>query len=140
LRLEGGLRWSIYSIVAVLFATGVAWWLLDERAGPARHYLIATHGLAAMAFLVALGATFTLHVREGWRRRLNRVSGAVVLTIAGVLMLTAFGLYYFGSDALRSCTSDLHIIIGLALPLLLAVHIVLGRRGRKLNASLEDEM
>ena len=93
-----------------------------------------------MGFLVALGATFTLHVREGWRRRLNRGSGAVVLTVAGVLILTAFGLYYFGSDALRSWTSVLHIIIGLALPLLLAVHVVLGRRARKRNGSLEDEM
>ena len=140
MRLEGGLRWSIYAIVAVLFITGDAWWLLDERSGGSRYYLIATHGLSAMGFLVALGATFTLHVREGWRRRLNRGSGAVVLTVAGVLILTAFGLYYFGSDALRSWTSGLHIIIGLALPLLLAVHVVLGRRARKRNGSLEDEM
>jgi hypothetical protein len=140
LRLESGLRWSIYALVAALFATGVAWWLLDERFGAARHDLIAAHGLAAMAFLVAVGATFTLHVREGWRRRLNRGSGAVVLAVASLMMLSAFGLYYIGSDALRGLTSDLHIIVGLALPLLLAVHVVLGRRARKDIESLEDEM
>jgi hypothetical protein len=140
LRLEGVLRWSIYAIVAVLFVTGVAWWLLDERSGASRYYLIAAHGLAAMGFLVALGATLTLHVREGWRRRLNRGSGAAVLTVAGVLMLTAFGLYYSGSDSMRSWTSALHLSIGLALPLLLAVHVALGRRARKRNGSLEDEM
>jgi len=140
LRLDGGLRWSIYTNVFALLATGVAWWALDTGPSAVRHYLIAAHGLAAMAFLVALGATFTLHVREGWRRRLNRASGAVVLAIASVLTLSAFGLYYIGSEALRDVASDLHIVVGLALPLLLAVHVVLGRRSRPRIDSLEDEM
>ena len=83
-----------------------------------------------MAFLVAFGAIIALHVREGWRRRLNRASGALVLGVTGLLILTAFGLYYVGSDALRGLTSDLHIVIGLVLPFLLAAHIVLGRRAR----------
>jgi cytochrome b subunit of formate dehydrogenase len=140
LRLESGLRWSIYAVVAALLATGVAWWLLDKGPSVVRLYLIAAHGLAAMVFLLALGATFTLHVREGWRRRLNRASGTVVLAIAGVLILSAFGLYYIGSEALRDWASDLHIAVGLALPVLLAVHVVLGRRARPSIDSLEDEM
>jgi hypothetical protein len=130
LRLERGLRWSIYTIVTALFATGVAWWVLDEGPSMARLYLIAAHGLAAMAFLVALGAILVGHVREGWRRRLNRASGTLVLTIAGLLILTAFGLYYVGSDALRSLASTLHIFVGFAWPLMLATHIVFGRRAR----------
>ncbi len=125
MRLERGLRWSIYTIVAALFATGVAWWVLDEGPSTARLYLIAAHGLAAMAFLVALGAILVGHVREGWRRRLNRASGTLALTIAGLLILTAFGLYYvceawhplFTSSSaspgrsclpLTSCSDDAH--------------------------------
>jgi hypothetical protein len=140
LRLESGLRWSIYALVAALFATGLAWWVLDKGPSSVRLYLIAAHGLAAMAFLVALGATFTLHVREGWRRRLNRASGTVVLAVAGLLTLSAFGLYYIGSEALRDWASDLHIVVGIALPFLLAVHVVLGRRSRTPIDSLEDEI
>ena len=130
MRLESGLRWSIYAIVVVLFTTGLAWWLLDAGSSPARFYLMAAHGLAAMAFLVAFGAIFALHVREGWRRRLNRASGALVLTVTGLLIPSALGLYYIGSDALRGLTSDLHIATGLVLPFLLAAHVVLGRRAR----------
>ncbi len=116
--------------MAALFATGVAWWLLEGGTGAARLYLIAAHGLAAMAFLLTLGAIFVLHVREGWRRRLNRISGTLVLTVAGVLILTAFSLYYLGSEALRSIASDLHIVVGLALPPMLVVHVIFGRRAR----------
>lgn len=139
MRLEPGLRWSIYSSVATLFATGTAWWLLDSGPTVIRFYLIAAHGLAAMVFLVALGATLALHVREGWRRRVNQASGAVVLTIVCLLILSAFGLYYIGSEVLRDLVSDLHIVVGLVLPVLLAIHVALGLRARARIDALEDE-
>jgi hypothetical protein len=133
------LRWSVYALVVVLFATGVAWWLLDGGPSAVRFYLIATHGFAAMAFLLALGAIVGVHVREGWRRQLNRASGSLVLAIAGGLILTAFGLYYLGSESLRGWSSTLHIVIGLALPFMLAAHVVLGRRARLRNEALMNE-
>jgi cation transport ATPase len=93
-------------------------------------YLLRLHGAAAMAMLVLLGALLPLHVRVGWRRRRNRASGAVMLVSNAILVVTAFGLYYTGSETLRQWTSDLHLAIGLGLPVLLAGHIVLGRRTR----------
>ena len=65
---------------------------------------------------------------RAWRGRLNRVSGSVMLVCNAILIATAFGLYYLGSEATRPLISDLHIAVGLALPLLLALHIWLGRR------------
>ena len=116
--------------MAALFATGLAWWLFDGGSNGIRVYLIAAHGLAAMAFLIAAGAILGVHVREGWRRRLNRASGSLVLTVASLLIVTAFSLYYVGSETLRGWASALHIVIGLALPLLLGAHVILGRRAR----------
>ena len=138
MRLERGLRWSIYVTIATLFTTGIAWWV-DDVPGPARLYLIATHGLAAMLFLVALGAIVVLHVREGWRRRRNRWSGAIMLTAVGLLAITAFGLYYVGSEGLRDAGSTLHLAVGLALPLILAVHVALGVRTRHTLDDDEDD-
>jgi hypothetical protein len=40
----------------------------------------------------------------------------------------AFGLYYLGSDTIRSWTSDVHIGVGLFLPILFCVHVFVGRR------------
>jgi hypothetical protein len=44
------------------------------------------------------------------------------------LIVTAFGLYYLGSDMARPWISDVHIVAGLALPAVLIFHVWLGRR------------
>ena len=120
-----------------LFVTGVSWWALDSASSVVRLYLIAAHGLAAMVFLVTLGVILVLHVREGWRLQLNRVSGVFVLTVISLLILTAFALYYVGSDILRSVVSLLHIVVGFVLPPMLVIHIVFGRRSRVRSVSLQ---
>ena len=125
----------LYSIVAVLFVTGVAWIALDRAVWPETStYLLRLHGGAAMVMLVLLGALLPLHMRIAWRRRRNRASGLVMLVANAVLVVTAFGLYYTGSETLRHWTSELHIVIGLALPLLVAGHVVVGHRSRRAAA------
>ena len=86
------------------------------------------HGGVAMITLLLLGGLFSIHIARAWRARLNRVSGSVMVFCNAVLIVTAFGLYYLGSETLRPLISDLHIVVGLALPFLLALHIWLGRR------------
>ena len=135
MRIEAWLRRLLYATLAALFASGVAWWMFGEG-DAARPYLIAAHGLAAMIALLALGAIAVLHVRESWKRRRNRWSGLVVATGLGVLVVTAFGLYYIGSDWLRSYTSLVHLVVGVAMPLLILAHVVLGVRSRP---RLDDE-
>src|SRR5260370_38079704 len=81
-------------------------------------YMLMVHGGAAMATLMLLGALVPLHVRHGWRMRRNRITGSLMAACNGVLILTAFGLYYLGMDTIRSWTSDVHIGIGLFLPIL----------------------
>lgn len=125
----------LYSIVAVLFVTGVAWIALDRAVWPETStYLLRLHGGAAMVMLVLLGALLPLHMRIAWRRRRNRASGLVMVVANAVLVVTAFGLYYTGSETLRHWTSELHIVIGLALPLLVAGHVIVGHRSRRAAA------
>lgn len=129
MRIEPWLRRLLYTTVTVLFVTGVAWWLLDERAA-ARTYLLALHGLAAMLSLLALGAMAVLHVRESWGRRRNRWSGSLVVAALVLLVATAFALYYVSQDTLRDFASLVHLVAGAALPILLIAHLVLGKRSR----------
>jgi len=138
LRLEPLFRRGIYIVFAVLFVTGAAWLAADamkdgasgERWQAIAANLLMVHGGAAMAVLLLLGALVPLHVERGWRARRNRVTGATMVTFNAALILTAFGLYYFGSETLRPWASELHIGVGLALPVLLVVHIAVGRRSR----------
>ena len=136
MRLSVWLRRTLYAAVGVLFLTGTVWFVGNRFTEFARSetwqrtstYLMMVHGGAAMAFLFAFGALGVAHIPVAWRADKNRRSGIVMVAASAVLCVTAFGLYYVGSDTLRRWTSDLHLAVGLGLPLLLVLHIVVGRR------------
>ncbi len=90
--------------------------------------LLMLHGAGAMVMLVLFGGLMPFHVRVGWRRKRNRTTGTVMLAANGALIVTAFGLYYAGAEPVRDWASTVHTGVGLALPVLLALHIVRGRR------------
>ena len=123
-------------MVAALFVTGAAWLvadaLKDSASGDAWQAtaanLLMIHGGTAMAMLMIFGALFPLHVRLGWRARKNRLSGGTMVTLNGLLIVTAFGLYYSGSELMRPWISDTHIAAGFALAALIFVHVPIGRR------------
>lgn len=136
LRLDRRLRWSLYAAFALLFATGALWLLADQLKDSADGEFwqatiadaLMVHGGAAMVTLLLLGAIVPIHIARAWRGRLNRVSGSTMVICNAVLIVTAFGLYYWGAETLRPWASDVHIVAGVALPGLIAYHIWLGRR------------
>ena len=145
MRLDFRFRRALHATLAALFVTGAVWvvadrmgWRLDP--GPwqkAAAWLLMLHGGAAMVMLVLLGALIPFHVRVAWRRRENRATGVVMLAVNFALIVTAFGLYYLGSESLRRVASDAHVLVGLALPLLLIGHLKIGRvvvREKRLRA------
>ena len=136
LRLNPYFRWAVYTAFVLLFVSGAVWLLADQLKDgtngelwqAAGANLLMIHGGAAMATLLLLGALFPLHMQRSWRARKNRISGLTMITFNAILIVTAFGLYYLGSEMLRPWISDVHIVVGLAFPLLLLIHVVLGRR------------
>jgi hypothetical protein len=137
-RLEPRFRAALYAVFAVLTVTGAVWLVADWRKDPLEPdvwqeiapRMLMLHGGAAMVCLLLLGALVPLHVRRAWRSGRNRLTGPIMMTVNAVLIVTAFGLYYAGSETLRPWASDLHIAVGIILPLALLVHVWLGRRAR----------
>jgi len=129
-------RYSLYAVLALLFLSGVAWTYWNYLAAPgdletsAKAWTMKIHGAAAMAVLVLIGMLLSGHVRFAWRARRNRANGSVFLSAFAVLTITGYGLYYAGGEMLREWTSWIHLALGLALPILLLIHIFLGRRTR----------
>ena len=76
-----------------------------------------------MATLVLSGTVLTAHVRFAWRAGRNRTNGSIFLGAFGILTITGYGLYYAGDERLRAWTSWIHLGVGLALPILLLIHI-----------------
>ncbi|HEY6256474.1 MAG TPA: hypothetical protein VIY51_11850 [Xanthobacteraceae bacterium] len=138
LRLKPRFRHTLYGAFWTLFITGGAWLAADQLKESANgdlwqeagSYLLTLHGGAAMVSLMLLGALVPLHVAPGWRSRRNRLAGAAMVMFNAALVMTAFGLYYAGSELLRPWISDIHIGFGLSLPALFLIHVVAGRRRR----------
>jgi len=132
-RLGSAHRRLIYAMVMVLFVTGATWaglhYLggavgLDMRQALAVNaFLMKIHGGAAMMALVLLGTLLPRHVRIGWKLSHNGRSGVLMLVLCGALAASGYLLYYAGGEAVRDATSWIHLAVGLALPLPLAVHV-----------------
>jgi hypothetical protein len=137
IRLKRLQRCFLYAVFALLFVSGTAWaywnYLVPESRDfelSAKAWAMKIHGAAAMAILVLVGMLLTGHVRCAWRARRNRGNGSLLLGAFGILTITGYGLYYAGAERLRAWTSWIHLAVGLALPVLLILHIWLGKRTR----------
>ena len=123
----------LYGATALLWLSGALWLYYKYfgqvqgdyglQASPAQPILLEIHGAAAMAFLMLFGSLLIQHVPVGWKQNRQRPSGVSVITLCGVLILTGWGLYYLGSDHFRRWTSWTHSILGLALPILIWIHV-----------------
>jgi small-conductance mechanosensitive channel len=137
MRLKTAFRFGLYGIFAILFASGAVWLLADQMKNNADNdtemwqqaaaFLLSLHGGAAMVTLMLLGALGPMHVQRAWRAKKNRVTGIVSIAMYGLLIATAFGLYYLGSEVLRPWISTIHIAFGLAVPAVITAHVMVGR-------------
>ena len=137
IRLKRLQRYLLYAVVGVLFVSGAVWayWnylvlVPGDFATSSKAWAMKIHGAAAMAILVLIGMLLTGHVRFAWRARRNRANGSIFLSAFTVLTVTGYGLYYAGGERLRAWTSWIHLGVGLAVPLLLILHVWLGKRTR----------
>ncbi|HEY7001425.1 MAG TPA: hypothetical protein VH330_06760 [Candidatus Udaeobacter sp.] len=131
-------KYFLYAVLALLFLSGAGWAYWNYLAGSpgdfetsAKTWAMKIHGAAAMAVLVLIGMLLSGHVKFAWRAHRNRTNGLILLGSFAVLTITGYGLYYAGGERLRAWTSWIHLAVGLLLPLLLLIHIFLGRRTRR---------
>jgi hypothetical protein len=137
MHLKSAFRLALYGVFALLFTSGAFWLLADQMKNSAdadsemwqqaAAFVLSLHGGAAMVTLMLLGALGPMHVQRAWRAKTNRGTGIASIALFGLLILTAFGLYYLGSEAVRPWISYVHIAFGLAVPAVVAGHVMVGR-------------
>ena len=140
----------VYASFGLLFLSGVVWWALGlfpaasefgDVPHPLRPWMIRAHGGLAMLALILIGTLLPGHSLKAWRANLHRFSGGALLALVGVLTLTGYLLYYSGSDELREACSAVHSWVGVALPLLLAWHALVGlRRSRRIEDAAQSDV
>jgi hypothetical protein len=128
----------LYGAFGLMLFTGAVWLVADWQKTSSGEdfwqrgaaWLLMLHGGGAMATLLLLGAVMPMHAYRGWRSRRNRVSGVLMLALNAMLIATSFGLYYIASETVRPWISNIHITAGFCLPVLIVLHMALGRRTR----------
>ncbi len=138
IRLKRAHRYFLYAVLALLFFSGGVWGYVNylarvpnELGSTSKAFAMKIHGAAAMAILVLIGTLLNGHVKFAWRAGRNRINGALFLGVFAILTLTGYGLYYAGGERLRTWMSQTHLIIGMALPIFLVIHILHGRTTRR---------
>jgi heme A synthase len=138
-------KWFVPALVGTLllmFASGMllapttltmrAEWDLPWRLpGNARVPVAALHAAGGFVSMLLIGALWSVHMRSGWRRRKQRVSGTVLGGLLLLLAATALAVYYVGDDTLGSAAAVAHLILGLALAVPFAWHWARGRKRRR---------
>jgi hypothetical protein len=122
--------------------SGLFWFILHDVVtddpGDWSHVLLVLHGVSAYALLVAVGSLLPLHVRAGWLRRRNIVTGLMVIIAMAALGVTAQMLYY-GGEELQMPAKWLHLIVGLGGFVLFPAHALMRPATREpANAPKED--
>jgi heme A synthase len=130
-------RWTL-GLSLALVISGALWlvfhyWVAaageyGDRPHPLETWWLRAHGAAAFGFLVLLGTLLPVHMRRAWNRRRNHRSGAFVVTVVIVLVVTGYALYYLSSEELRAWISVTHWLAGLAGLPALALHAWFGQR------------
>lgn len=90
--------------------------------------MAAAHATFSLLMAGIIGALWSIHMRAGWNRRRNYLTGFILLITMGLLGITAVGIYYLGDEQASVFSSAAHAVMGVAIPLILVIHIVIGRR------------
>lgn len=143
--MNGYPRWFLpllLALLAAVLASGLGltpttlvlraeWELPWKLAGGDRVWVAALHAAAAFVLATLAGALWSVHMRSGWRRRRQRVSGLLLGTALGGLMASAVGLYYLGDERWAAVAAYLHLALGALATAVFAWHFVHGRHARQ---------
>ena len=90
------------------------------------HNVLVMHGFTAYFLVFLFGAVVPTHIKAGWKSRRNRFSGALMVAVMALLLLSGLFLYY--GDETRDIALWMHWVIGGGLVLLFPFHFFSGRR------------
>lgn len=138
MHMPAGLRRSLYALLALSWVSGIVyfvlsrWMQVEGEFGPEKHPwqfpLLKIHGAAAFLMLMAIGAMLVNHVPATWRTHRSRGFGVALVIGVSLMVISAWCLYYAANEQWRPILGNTHAAIGFALPAILAIHILRGRR------------
>lgn len=96
--------------------------------GAARVPLAMLHALGGFVLVALAGALWSIHMRTGWRSRMRRGSGGILVGLLVGLTLTAVITAYAGDESLGGAAALVHLALGTGGVLPFAWHAFQRRR------------
>jgi len=138
--MSGGLRFAVLLTFGALWLSGCYWLLLHyffarpSDFGTVEHpwspAILRIHGWIAVGAVFLLGWITARHVSDRWPQTIKRVSGVGIASVAAVLALTGYALYYT-TDRVHDFAGAIHEVLGGAAILLALAHWRPHRRARR---------
>jgi hypothetical protein len=130
-RMSPALRRAVIVTFGLLWASG-CWWIVLHHFfmsitdfGPTPHpwapIVLRIHGWLAVGGVYLLGWISAAHVCERWAGMVKRTSGVAMATLAGLLLITGYALYYT-TDRLHDGAGFVHQVLGVAAILFALTH------------------
>jgi len=122
-RMSLGLRSAVIVAFGALWLTGCLWLVLHyffpqpSDFGAVEHpwspAILRIHGWIAVSGVFLLGWITARHVSDRWPQMIKRVSGISMATVAAILAVTGYALYYT-TGRVHDLAGVAHEIIGVA--------------------------
>lgn len=136
-------RYFLYLLFGAIWLSGLTffvlstWFQVEGEFGLSKHPwqypALQLHGLCAFVFMVTYGYMIGSHMTYGWKANPKRKWGIFLASLPLCSMLTAYLLYYIVEGFTREVVGYIHLAVGMSLPVALAMHILTGRRRKRLR-------
>lgn len=127
---------AIFASTITVGLSGLLWFIVHDLVaddpGDWAHLLLILHGASAYALLVGIGSLLPVHVRSGWLRRRNLMTGVTVIIVMSVLGITALVLYY-GDEVMQRSAKWLHLAFGFGSFIAFPAHAFLRAKQRQMT-------
>lgn len=142
-RLSPFARNTVLLCSLLVIASGIAWmvlgWLIDEHdytdpLRTLRHRMLILHGITAFILVWMASRLSSLHQQGNWRAHRNRGNGLLLTAVLALLAISGLCIYYPPHEDWLATISQLHQALGIALALLLPLHLLAARALRRIRS------
>lgn len=134
MRISPRLKRILYISISLLYVTGVSyfifsnWVRMPSDFGPTTHpsqiWQLRLHSIFGLWFLIFFGYFYARHVQHGLKGQVHLKSGLLLYGTILFLILTVPLLFYLTSEKLKVLAMQAHTYVGLALPFIIAIHVI----------------